>query len=252
MSPDLWLANTECWHPEVLDLEKSLTLNSQEPFPAELFAEGILLHRTYVTGQGILWNPDLFFVYIFWVKFCAKCCKCHLCFKWVAVCLEVGAALVSRLLWWNPIGTSSWPWLVLESWSQSQCHYTVYPDEWLRLKVLKSSKITIQLHLNFVACWIFVHFQKGWYSESLKALHRSFPKLISVQQLRSVAKCAQDWLISFHETSRLKLSTKIYNNHIIYITFMYTCTCLYNDNMICIQNDIVMISLFNMLCICYI
>ena len=111
VSPDLWLANTESWHPEVLDLEKSLTLNSQEPFPAELFAEGILLHRTYVTGQGILWNHDLFFVYIFWVKFCAKCCKCHLCFKWVAVCLEVGAALVSRLLWWDPIGTSSWPWV---------------------------------------------------------------------------------------------------------------------------------------------
>lgn len=59
---DLWLANTES-RREVLDLEKSLTLNSQEPCPLELFAEGILLHRTYVTGQGILWN----YVYIFWV-----------------------------------------------------------------------------------------------------------------------------------------------------------------------------------------
>ncbi len=46
---------------------------------------------------------------IFWLKFCAKCCKCNLRFKWVAVCLKVGAALVSWLLWWDPVGTSSWP-----------------------------------------------------------------------------------------------------------------------------------------------
>eukprot|EP00434_Breviolum_minutum_P017569 symbB.v1.2.015505.t1/scaffold1160.1/size134679/14 len=59
----------------VLDLEKSLTLNSQEPFPAELFAEGILLHRTYVGAALALHRSFPKLISVQQLRSVAKCAQ---------------------------------------------------------------------------------------------------------------------------------------------------------------------------------
>lgn len=60
---------------QVLDLEKSLTLNSQEPFPAELFAEGILLHRTYVGAALALHRSFPKLISVQQLRSVAKCAQ---------------------------------------------------------------------------------------------------------------------------------------------------------------------------------